>query len=43
MLLVPSDLETGVYRLKVITQYAASKHLLKTPRETVYVQELTVI
>jgi hypothetical protein len=43
LILVPSELKTGVYRLKVVTQFAASSHFLKTSRETVFVQELTVI
>jgi hypothetical protein len=43
MLLVPSDLEAGAYRLKVVTQCASGKHLLKTPRETVFTQELALI
>jgi hypothetical protein len=42
LLLVPAELTTGIYRLKVVTQYAANR-TLKSPRETVFVQELTLI
>jgi hypothetical protein len=42
LLLVPAELTTGVYKLKVVTQYTGSRNL-KTPKETVFIQELTVI
>jgi hypothetical protein len=43
LLLIPSDLDNGVYRLKVTTQFSSAKQLLVTPRQTVFEQELTVI
>jgi hypothetical protein len=43
LMLVPAELATGMYRLRVVTQYAASNHILKAPREAVYVQELEII
>ena len=43
LLLIPSDMAVGVYRLRVATQYASSGHLLKTPREVVFAQELTIV
>jgi hypothetical protein len=43
LLLVPTDVVPGMYYLKVATQYTSGNHLLKTPREAVFVQELTVI
>ena len=43
MLLIPTNLELGMYRLKVITQYTTSHKLLKVPREAIYGQILTLI
>jgi hypothetical protein len=42
MLLIPLEVEAGICRLKVVTQFS-SGHLLKTPREVVFAHELTVI
>ena len=43
MLLIPADCPTGTYRLKVVTQFTAGNKLLKSAREVVFAQELTVI
>ncbi len=43
MLLIPADLAEGAYRLKVVTQFTGASKLLKSPREAVFGQELTVI
>ena len=43
LLLIPSDLTEGVYRLKVATQFTGANKLLTAPRQTVYAQELTVV
>jgi hypothetical protein len=43
MLLIPSDLDTGTYRLKIVTQFTGSSRLLAAPRETVFGQDLAVI
>jgi hypothetical protein len=43
LLLVPENLPEGVYRLKVVTQFAGSGKLLKAPRQALFAQELTVI
>ena len=43
LLLIPTELPEGVYRLKVATQFTGAGKLLKAPRETVFAQELTVI
>jgi hypothetical protein len=43
LLLIPSDLIAGVYRLKVTTQFTGSNKLLVAPRQTIFEQELTVI
>jgi hypothetical protein len=42
MLLIPTHLTDGMYRLKIITQYTSHK-LLKAPREAVFGQILTLI
>jgi hypothetical protein len=43
LLLIPSDVAEGTYRLKVTTQFSNSTKMLVTPRHTVFHQELTVI
>ena len=43
LLLIPSELAVGTYRLKIVTQFASSGHQLKTPREAVFGQELTLV
>jgi hypothetical protein len=43
MLLIPADMETGTYQLKIITQYTVGKQLLKAPRQAVFHQDLVVI
>jgi hypothetical protein len=43
LILVPTDLTEGVYRLKIITQFTGAGRLLNTPRQTVFDQELTVV
>jgi hypothetical protein len=43
MLLIPSDVAEGTYRLKITTQFSNTKRLLITPRQTIFDQELTVI
>jgi hypothetical protein len=43
LLLIPSDLYTGTYRLKVVTQYSGTNKDLKTPRTVVFGQMLTVL
>jgi hypothetical protein len=43
LLLIPSDLATGLYRLKVVTQFTSANKLLNVPRQAVFGQELTVV
>jgi hypothetical protein len=43
LILIPTDLAEGVYRLKDITQFTVSNKLLNAPRQTIFGQELTVI
>ena len=43
LLLIPAEMPTGTYRLKVVTQYTGGNKTLKAPREAIYAQELTVI
>ena len=43
LLLIPAEMPTGTYRLKVVTQYTAGNKRLKGTREAVYSQELTVV
>jgi hypothetical protein len=43
LILIPTDLEVGVYRLRIVTQFSSGKHLLNMPRESVFAQELTII
>jgi hypothetical protein len=42
LLLIPTDLDPGTYRLKIVTQFSPG-HQLKAPREVVYAQELTLL
>jgi hypothetical protein len=43
LLLVPTDIEPGIYNLKIVTQFTGSNKLLNAPRQTVFTQELTVV
>jgi hypothetical protein len=43
MVLIPSDVAEGTYRLKIVTQFTSSGKLLNAPRQTVFGQELIVI
>ena len=42
MILVPAEIPTGNYRLKVVTQFTSASRLLNSPREAVF-EVLTVI
>lgn len=43
LLLIPADLATGSYRLKVVSQFTGASKQLKAPRQVVYDHVLTVI
>lgn len=43
IILMPTSIAEGVYRLKIVTQFTGAGKLLKAPRETVFYQELTVL
>ncbi|MDR1895454.1 MAG: DUF4469 domain-containing protein [Prevotellaceae bacterium] len=43
ILLIPADLAAGTYRLKIISQFTGANKQLKSPRQVVYNNELTVI
>jgi hypothetical protein len=43
LILIPADLEEGISRLKVVTQFTGGGKLLNVPRESVFGQELIVI
>ncbi|MDR0756524.1 MAG: DUF4469 domain-containing protein [Tannerella sp.] len=43
LLLIPSDLATGLYRLKVVTQFTSANKLLNAPHQAIFGQELTVV
>jgi hypothetical protein len=43
LLLIPAELQPGMYRLKVVTQFTGGSKQLNTPRQAVFEQELTVI
>lgn len=43
ILLIPADIEEGVYQLKVVSQFTSSGKLLNAPRTVISQEELTVI
>jgi hypothetical protein len=43
LILIPTDLEVGVYRLRIVTQFTGANKLLNAPRQVVFGQDLTVI
>ncbi|MDR1675913.1 MAG: DUF4469 domain-containing protein [Tannerella sp.] len=42
LLLIPVELDAGIYRLKVVTQFSSGRQL-KAPREAVFAQDLTLV
>jgi hypothetical protein len=43
ILLIPSDIAAGAYRLKIVSQFTGGNKHLKAPRQVIYDHELTVI
>lgn len=43
LILIPESFQTGLYRLKVVTQFTGASKLLNAPRQAIFGQEITVI